>query len=146
MRKLLKNGVPKFFYSPPPHSPTILWKKRLISDWFQSVSCLISKTPTPILIHPSLSFGPISRCSFVVLFKTPARPCISFLYSCSQGRRKNKKVWEREGAKITNIFPDMACFFAKITKFFRTYQNAKINAIINQRLLRQTANSTTFFT
>jgi hypothetical protein len=40
----------------------------------------------------------------------------------------------------------MACFFAKITKFFRTYQNAKINAIINQRLLRQTANSTTFFT
>jgi hypothetical protein len=30
--------------------------------------------PTPILIHPSLGLGPIRRCSFAVLFKTPARP------------------------------------------------------------------------
>ena len=28
-----------------------------------------------ILSHPSPRLGPIRRCSFVVLFKTPARPC-----------------------------------------------------------------------
>ena len=50
--------------------------------------------------------------------------------------------------KHTKIFPDISQFFPKITKYFRTYlyQNTKINAIINQRLLRQTAISTTFFT
>jgi hypothetical protein len=30
--------------------------------------------PSPILTHPSLDLGPIRRGSFVVLFKTPARP------------------------------------------------------------------------
>jgi hypothetical protein len=53
--------------SPPP-SPTIFGKKILI------------------LSHRSLRMGPIRRCSFVVFFKTPARPCFEDpARSCFEG-------------------------------------------------------------
>jgi hypothetical protein len=61
IRKLLKNGLSGNYFTPLPHLPTIFLEKRLISDW--NVSCLISSTPIPVSIHPSLGLGPIRRCS-----------------------------------------------------------------------------------